>query len=56
MVTNRTSLGNGGPPGLSHIGAPHAAKNADGRLEVFLTNSDQMLWHAGQVTPGVWSS
>ncbi len=107
-----TSFGNGGPPGLSHIGAPHAAKNADGRLEVFLTaptsgipdivlwrisqvtsggswgdwtsfdapanlsinsdvsvsenadgrlevfltNSDQALWHAGQVTPGAWSS
>ena len=107
-----TSFGNGGPPGLSHIGAPHAAKNADGRLEVFLTaptlgipdivlwhisqvtsggswgdwtsfdtptnlsinsdvsvsenadgrlevfltNSDQTLWHAGQVTPGAWSS
>ena len=105
-------LGNGGPEGLSHLGVPHAARNADGRLEVFLTastlgipdivlfhisqvtsgggwgdwtsfdaptnlsinsdvsvsenadgrlevfltNSDQTLWHAGQVTPGVWGS
>jgi hypothetical protein len=105
-------LGNGGPEGLSHLGVPHTARNADGRLEVFLnastlgipdivlfhisqvtsgggwgdwasfdaptnlsinsdvsvsenadgrlevflTNSDQTLWHAGQVTPGSWGN
>jgi len=60
-----TSFGNGGPPGLSHIGAPHAAKNADGRLEVFLTTPtlgipDIVLFHISQVTSGVgwgdWTS
>ena len=54
MVTNWTSLGS--PPGVQWGARPSVARNADGRLEVFLTNSDQALWHAGQVTPGAWSS
>ena len=44
------------PANLSITSDVSVSENADGRLEVFLTNSDQTLWHAGQVTPGAWSS
>ena len=44
------------PTNLSINSDVSAAENADGRLEVFLTNSDQTLWHAGQMIPGAWSS
>ncbi|GAA2094958.1 hypothetical protein GCM10009801_63440 [Streptomyces albiaxialis] len=40
-------------PGLSSIGA---ARNADGRLEVFVTGTDHALWHRWQLGPnGAWS-
>jgi hypothetical protein len=38
------------------IGKPAVARNADGRLEVFVRASDSMLWHKYQLSPGgAWS-
>ena len=55
MVTNWTSLGS--PPGVQWGARPSVARNADGRLEVFLTAPtsgipDIVLWHISQVTSG----
>jgi len=35
-------------PGLSSI---RAARNADGRLEVFATGTDHALWHKWETAP-----
>ena len=52
--SNWASLGI--PPNLTSVGfTPSVGVNADGRLEVFITGSDNTLWHIWQVTPnGGW--
>jgi hypothetical protein len=40
------------PPNISFTSGTAVGENADGRLEVFITGSDGMLWHIWQVTAG----
>jgi hypothetical protein len=43
----------GAPPGVKWItSSPVVARNADGRLEVFMIGSDRRLWHIWQTAPG----
>ena len=41
--------------GGSFASAPVVAKNADGRLEVFVKGTDQQLYHSAQSAAGAWS-
>ena len=46
----------GTPPGAAFLGQPIVARNADGRLEVFATETNGSLWHLWQTAPGAgWS-
>jgi hypothetical protein len=46
-----------GHPSNTSSNPPFAARNADGRLEIFMIGSDQNLWHIWQTAPGgSWSS
>jgi hypothetical protein len=38
--------------GMVNLGYPVAARNADGRLEVFTCDSGGMIWYIGQMTAG----
>jgi repeat uncharacterized protein DUF346 len=42
----------GPPPAAGAAGRPVAARNADGRLEVFVRGADGKLYHRWQQAPG----
>ncbi len=51
-------LSQGQPPNNTFPAFPRAKRNADGRLEVFISGSDYTPWHIWQLAPGKndWSS
>ncbi len=47
----RWSGWSGFSPGRAWRGSPAAAKNEDGRLEVFVEGEDRQIWHSWQQQP-----
>src|SRR5262249_9555877 len=46
----------GTPPGVGFLGEPAVAFNANGRLELFVNDSNGAVWHIWQTAPGAsWS-
>jgi hypothetical protein len=44
------------PPGVTSLGSPAVGHNADGRLEVMVTGSNDAIWHIWQTSAGgAWS-
>src|SRR5205085_4815291 len=41
----------GRPPNIGSISSPSVGAEEDGRVEVFVTASDNALWHIAQVAP-----